>query len=162
MSATTHVWLTIGVLESSAVNELREILAGLAAQVGIGLTVDLTALDDQHHLSAGALLSVAARTMHDQGSTLTARNPPAGLAAVLAAVPIPVTYGQSPVGDARQNQAIQVGAAREPVTAAPPAHRPAAGFGLAAGDFRPWVRTRPAPIMAVDTGSPASPGEPAR
>ena len=121
LSAAAHVWLTIGVLDSSAVNELREILAGLAARVGIGLTVDLTALDDQHHLTASALLSVAARTMHDQGSTLTARNPPAGLAAILAAVPIPVTYGQPPVGDASQIPAIQVGAVGQPATAAPPA-----------------------------------------
>jgi imidazoleglycerol phosphate dehydratase HisB len=66
----------IGVLDSSAVNELREILAVLASQAGIGLTVDLTDLDDQHHLIASALLSVAARRLHDQGSTVTARNPP--------------------------------------------------------------------------------------
>jgi hypothetical protein len=113
LAAVARFWLTIGVLDARTVSKLREVLSGLAARTGIGLTIDLTALDDQHHLTAGALLSAAAHAMHGHDSTLTAHNPPGGLAPALTAIPIPVTYGQQPadaVGDTR----IQVGAAHPP------------------------------------------------
>jgi energy-converting hydrogenase Eha subunit B len=61
--AAARFWLTIGVLDARAVTTLREVLSRLAAQPGIGLTIDLTTLDGQHHLTAGALLSAAAHTM---------------------------------------------------------------------------------------------------
>jgi hypothetical protein len=108
-------------LDTRAVAALREVLAGLVARAGIGLTVDLTALDDQHHLTASALLSTAARTMHGHGSTLTARNPPASLTATLAAIPVPITYGQPPASHPSDTQAIQVSATGlSPPATAPP------------------------------------------
>ena len=117
--AAARFWLTIGVLDFRAVRALREVLSGLAAQPGIWLTVDLTTLDDRHHLTAGALLSATARTMRDHDGTLTAHNPPGALIQALAAISIPVTYGQQP---ADSDTHIQVGAAH-PAAAAAPTHR---------------------------------------
>ena len=108
-------------LDTRTVAALREVLAGLAARAGIGLTVDLAALDDQHHLTASALLSSAARTMHGHGSTPTARNPPASLTATLAAIQVPTTYGQPPASHPSDTQTIQVGTTGpSPQATAPP------------------------------------------
>jgi hypothetical protein len=74
--AAARFWLTIGMLDARAVRTLRDVLSGLAARPGIGLTIDLTTLDDHHHLTAGALLSATWHTMRDHDSTLTAHNPP--------------------------------------------------------------------------------------
>ncbi len=123
-NAATRFWLTIGILDARAVRTLRETLSSLAAQPGIGLTIDLTTLDSQHHLTATALLTAAAHTMRDHDSTLTANNPPGALVPVLAAIPVPVTYGQQPAeshGDAH----IEVGAAHLAAadSPTPPAHQ---------------------------------------
>lgn len=116
--AATRFWLTIGALDFRAVRALRKVLADLAAQPEIGLTIDLTTLDGQHHLTASALLSATAHTMRDHDSTLTAHNPPGALAPALAAIPIPLTYGQPPA-DSASDTHLQVGAAH-PLTAATP------------------------------------------
>ena len=119
--AAARFWLTIGVLDFRTVRALREVLSGLAAQPGIWLTVDLTTLDDRHHLTAGALLSATARTMRDHDGALTAHNPPGALIRALAAISIPVSYGPQPAGSDSDTH-IQVGAAR-PAAAAAPTHR---------------------------------------
>jgi hypothetical protein len=123
----TRFWLTIGVLDARAVSKLREILSGLAAQPGIGLTVDLTTLDDYHHLTASALLSGTAYRMRDHDSTLTAHNPPGDLILALAAIPVPVTYGQ-PLADGEAGTHIRVGAGQPLAEAA----RSGSGFTNAA------------------------------
>jgi anti-anti-sigma regulatory factor len=113
----TRVWLTVGILDARAVRTLREILSSLAARPGIGLTIDLTTLDGQHHLTAGALLSATAHTMRGHHSTLTAHNPPGALTLTLAAIPIPTTHGQPPANSASHTH-IHVGSVPPPAPAA--------------------------------------------
>ncbi len=109
-AAAFRVRLVIGALDTADVCELRDVLAGLAARARVWLTADLAGLDDGHHLTAVAVLSTAAAKMQDTGGALTACNPPRSLAAVLEAVPIPVTYERLDVSGAAGIQVIQVGA----------------------------------------------------
>lgn len=124
---TPRLWLVVGALDTVAVRKLRDVLASLAAQAGMWLTVDLAGLDDGHHLTAVAVLSSAAARMQDMGGALIACNPPRSLAAVLEAVPIPVTYEVLDPSGTAGFRVIRVGAlAAEPRPAARRRHEPAA------------------------------------
>lgn len=118
--------LIVGALDAPEVRKFRDVLASLAARARIWVTVDLAGLDDGHHLTAVALLSTAAGKLQDRGSALTACNPPRGLARVLEAVPVPVTYERLDASGAAGIQVIQVGAlAAQPPPAARRGHMPA-------------------------------------
>ena len=131
-AAAFRVRLIIGALDAADVCELRDVLGSLAARGRVWLTVDLAGLDDQHHLTATAVLSVAAGKMQDQGSILTVCNPPRSLAAVLAAIPILVTGEQPGAAGTGGIQVIQVGKlATDP---RPAARRTSAGAPAPADD----------------------------
>ncbi len=112
-------WPVVGALDTPDVRRLRDVLATRAR---ICLTVDLAGLDYQRYLTAAAVLLVAARKMQDQGS-ITICNPPRSLAAVLAAVPIPVTDEQLDESGTGGTQAGKLAA--DPRSAARQGHVPA-------------------------------------
>jgi hypothetical protein len=91
--------LTVGLLDTAAIREIREILDGLPARPWIALTVDLAAVDDEqeltlHDLTLWVLLSQAAWKLPGHGSTLTVLNPPRRLGVILRASPVLVIHRQ--------------------------------------------------------------------